>query len=91
MIFGISPVEIDICVRCNMAFIEPMHHNKPNITYLLMSLGPTAGSRVTSSAVAQESRPCAVARDAVAAGVSHVMELGCRRLLLEDSRSEERN
>ena len=23
------------CVRCDMAFIEPMHGNKPNITYLL--------------------------------------------------------
>ena len=24
--------------RCNMAFIEPMHRNKPNVTYLLTSL-----------------------------------------------------
>ena len=23
--------------RCDMAFIEPMHHNKPNIIYLLIS------------------------------------------------------
>ena len=23
--------------RCDMAFIEPMHRNKPNITYLLTS------------------------------------------------------
>ena len=25
----------NICVRCGMAFIEPMYHNKPNISYLL--------------------------------------------------------
>ena len=24
-----------LCLRCDMAFIEPMHRNKPNITYLL--------------------------------------------------------
>ena len=23
--------------RCDMAFIEPMHRNKPNITYLLIT------------------------------------------------------
>ena len=23
-----------LCQRCDMAFIEPMHRNKPNITYL---------------------------------------------------------
>ena len=28
-------LKFDICVRCDMAFIEPMHRNKPNITYLL--------------------------------------------------------
>ena len=27
--------QFNICVRCDMAFIEPMHRNKPNITYLL--------------------------------------------------------
>ena len=27
--------KFNICVRCDMAFIEPMHRNKPNITYLL--------------------------------------------------------
>ena len=27
--------EFNICVRCDMAFIEPMHCNKLNITYLL--------------------------------------------------------
>ena len=27
---------ISLCIaRCDMAFIEPMHRNKPNITYLL--------------------------------------------------------
>ena len=26
-------------LRCDMAFIEPMHRNKPNITYLLPTLG----------------------------------------------------
>ena len=26
-----------------MAFIEPMHRNKPNITYLLIPSGPTSG------------------------------------------------
>ena len=31
----------NICVRCNMAFIEPMHHNKPNITYLLSTWSGT--------------------------------------------------
>ena len=25
----------DLSIRCDMAFIEPMHRNKPNITYLL--------------------------------------------------------
>ena len=30
--FCITP---DHYVRCDMAFIEPMHRNKPNITYLL--------------------------------------------------------
>ena len=28
-------LKFSICVRCDMAFIEPMHRNKPNITYLL--------------------------------------------------------
>ena len=27
--------ELDVFLRCDMAFIEPMHRNKPNITYLL--------------------------------------------------------
>ena len=27
-----------MCVRCDMAFIEPMHRNKPNITYFLTSM-----------------------------------------------------
>ena len=27
--------KFNICVRSDMAFIEPMHRNKPNITYLL--------------------------------------------------------
>ena len=27
-----------IYLRCDMAFIEPMHSNKPNITYLLIYL-----------------------------------------------------
>ena len=27
--------KFNICVRCDMAFIEPLHRNKPNITYLL--------------------------------------------------------
>ena len=27
-------LKFNICVRCDMAFIEPMHRNKPNITYL---------------------------------------------------------
>ena len=31
--------KFNICVRCDMAFIEPMHRNKPNITYLLTSIG----------------------------------------------------
>ena len=26
--------------RCDMAFIEPMHRNKPNMTYLVMTLTP---------------------------------------------------
>ena len=26
--------------RCDMAFIEPMHRNKPNITYLLTEKNP---------------------------------------------------
>ena len=26
---------LDFQSRCDMAFIEPMHRNKPNITYLL--------------------------------------------------------
>ena len=26
--------------RCDMAFIEPMHRNKPNITYLLLQNNP---------------------------------------------------
>ena len=30
--------KFNICVRCDMAFIEPMHRNKPNITYLLTYL-----------------------------------------------------
>ena len=30
-------LKFNICVRCDMAFIEPMHRNKPNITYLLTS------------------------------------------------------
>ena len=30
----IFPAEIKNSVRCDMAFIEPMHHNKSNITYL---------------------------------------------------------
>ena len=28
-------LKFDICVRCIMAFIEPMHHVKPNITSFL--------------------------------------------------------
>ena len=28
-------LKFNICVRCHIAFIEPMHRNKPNITYLL--------------------------------------------------------
>ena len=28
-------LKFNICVRCDMSFIEPMHRNKPNITYLL--------------------------------------------------------
>ena len=28
-------LKFNICVRCDMAFIQPMHHNKPNFTYLL--------------------------------------------------------
>ena len=31
--FGL--LKFNICVRCDMAFIVPMHRNKPNITYLL--------------------------------------------------------
>ena len=31
--FGILLVEIQYRFRCDMAFIEPMHRNKPNITY----------------------------------------------------------
>ena len=31
-------LKFNICVRCDMAFIEPMHRNKPNITYLLTKL-----------------------------------------------------
>ena len=26
--------KFNICARCDMAFIEPMHRNKPNVTYL---------------------------------------------------------
>ena len=46
-----NPVRLCRIVRCNMAFIEPMHRNKPNIIYLLCRLvcrwwfdppGPTA-------------------------------------------------
>ena len=29
-------LKFNICVRCDMAFIEPMHRNKPDITYLLL-------------------------------------------------------
>ena len=29
ILFGVWP----FCLRCDMAFIEPMHRNKPNITY----------------------------------------------------------
>ena len=29
----ILSVEIHICVRCDMSFIDPMHRNEPNITY----------------------------------------------------------
>ena len=25
-------------MRCNMAFIEPMHHNKPSITYFFIDV-----------------------------------------------------
>ena len=32
-------LKFNICVRCDMAFIEPMHRNKPNITYLLTYYG----------------------------------------------------
>ena len=31
-------LKFNICVRCDMAFIEPMHRNKPNFTYLLSYL-----------------------------------------------------
>ena len=27
-----------VYIRSDMAFIEPMHRNKPNITYLLMQI-----------------------------------------------------
>ena len=37
-------LKFNICVRCDMAFIEPMHHNKPNITYLLTSASATLRS-----------------------------------------------
>ena len=30
----ICQLKFNICVRCDMAFIEPMHRNKSNITYL---------------------------------------------------------
>ena len=33
--FGFSQLKFNICVRCYMAFIEPMHCNIPSITYLL--------------------------------------------------------
>ena len=31
-------LKFNICVRCDMAFIKPMHRNKANITYLLTYL-----------------------------------------------------
>ena len=37
-------LKFNICVRCDMAFIEPMHRNKPNITYLLTYCGWPFGS-----------------------------------------------
>ena len=33
----ICQLKLNICVRCDMGFIEPMHRNKPNITYLLIN------------------------------------------------------
>ena len=35
--FSICQLKFNICLRCDMAFIDPMHRNKPNITYLLMN------------------------------------------------------
>ena len=34
--FGILLVEIQYLCKVRLAFIEPMHRNKPNITYLLV-------------------------------------------------------
>ena len=31
-------LKFNICVRCDVAFNEPMHRNKPNITYLLLTI-----------------------------------------------------
>ena len=27
-------LKCNVCVRCYIVYSEPMHHNKPNITYL---------------------------------------------------------
>ena len=33
-----SQLKFNICVSCDMAFIAPMHCNKPNITYMELYL-----------------------------------------------------
>ena len=41
-------LKFSICVRCDMAFIEPMHRNKPNITYLLTRFTVSASSSIAT-------------------------------------------
>ena len=65
--FGILLVESHICVRCDMAFIEPMHRNKPNITYLLrLSLGAFRSSPVESLYVEAHEPPLEIRREKLA-------------------------
>ena len=49
--------EFNICVRCDMVFIEPMHRNKPNITYLLQSPSPIL-SASPGKVVCRQEHPC---------------------------------
>ena len=43
---SVCPMDSIHIGRCDMAFIEPMHRNKPNITYLLIHIGAVIQTRL---------------------------------------------